>query len=66
MKNLSSFFLEVKQELLKVIWPTQKEFLGAVAVVLITMMIFSIFLGIVNYIFYMGFLKGFQYFVFGR
>ncbi|MBP9764888.1 preprotein translocase subunit SecE [Candidatus Babeliales bacterium] len=66
MKNLSTFLLEVKQELSKVVWPTRTEFIGAVIVVLITMVIFSIFLGLINYVFYVGSLKGFQYFVFGR
>jgi len=66
MKNLGVFFIDVKQELSKVVWPSRAEFLGAVVVVLITMMFFAVFLGLVNYVFYMGSLKGFQYLVFGR
>lgn len=66
MKNLGVFFLEVKYELSKVIWPSRSEFLGAVIVVLITMVAFSIFLGFVNSVFYMASLKGFQSLVFGR
>lgn len=66
MKNLGAFFVDVKQELSKVVWPSRVEFLGAVVVVLITMIAFAIFLGLVNYVFYMGSLKGFQYLVFGR
>lgn len=60
------FFFEVKHELSKVVWPSRAEFLGAVIVVLITMVAFAMFLGLVNYVFYMGSLKGFQYLVFGR
>lgn len=66
MKNLSAFFGEVKSELSKVVWPARGEFLGAVIVVLITMVAFAIFLGFVNYIFYTVALKGFQFLVFGR
>lgn len=66
MKNLSVFFFEVKHELSKVVWPSRAEFLGAVIVVLITMVAFAAFLGLINYVFYMGSLKGFQYLVFGR
>ncbi len=66
MKNLSTFFGEVRVELSKVVWPARSEFLGAVVVVLITMVAFAIFLGLVNYIFYTGSLRGFQFLVFGR
>lgn len=66
MKNLSTFFGEVKYELSKVVWPARSEFLGAVIVVLITMVAFAIFLGFVNYIFYMASLRSFQFLVFGH
>ena len=66
MKNLTNFFGEVRVELSKVVWPARSEFLGAVVVVLITMVAFAIFLGIINYIFYAGILRWFQFFVFGR
>ncbi|MCX5924108.1 MAG: preprotein translocase subunit SecE [Candidatus Dependentiae bacterium] len=66
MKNLRTFLGEVRVELSKVVWPTRSEFLGAVIVVLITMVAFAIFLGLVNYIFYTGSLRGFQFLVFGR
>ena len=61
MKNLGTFFLEVKHELSKVIWPARSEFLGAVIVVLRTMVAFAIFLGLVNYVFYEAFVKGSQF-----
>lgn len=66
MKNLGTFFWEVKYELSKVVWPPRSEFLGAVVVVLITMLAFGIFLGCVNHVFHMAFLKGFQSLVFGH
>lgn len=66
MKNLSTFFGEVRVELSKVVWPSRSEFLGAVVVVLITMVAFAIFLGLINYVFYAGILKIVQFLVFGR
>jgi len=66
MKNLSTFFGEVRVELSKVVWPSRSEFLGAVVVVLITMVAFAIFLGLINYIFYTGSARVFQFLMFGR
>jgi preprotein translocase subunit SecE len=48
MKNISEFFHEVKVELSKVEWPTTNEFIGAVVVVLIVVLAFSIFLGLID------------------
>ncbi len=66
MKNLGAFFNEVRYELLKVVWPSRAEFIGSVIVVIMTIIAFSVFLGIVNYLFYTGALKGFQYLVLSR
>ena len=66
MKNLSTFFLEVKQELSKAVRPSWTEFFGAIVVVLLTMVFFAMFLGIVNFVFYKVSLKSFEYLVFGR
>ena len=66
MKNLGAFFNEVRYELSKVVWPSRTEFIGSVIVVVLTIIAFSVFLGIVNYIFYTGALKGFQYLVLSR
>lgn len=66
MKNLGTFLREVKVELSRVVWPRKEEFLGAIVVVIITMVAFAMFLGLVNYIFQTGALKGFAYLVFGR
>ncbi len=66
MKNLGLFFSEVRSEMSKVVWPSRAEFLGSVVVVVITMVAFSVFLGLVNTVFYTGALKGFQYLILGR
>ncbi|MBI2352627.1 preprotein translocase subunit SecE [Candidatus Dependentiae bacterium] len=66
MKNLGLFFKEVKIELSKVIWPKREEFIGAIIVVMIVLVAFTIFFGVVNYILQSTALKGFQFLVFGR
>ena len=66
MKNLGSFLREVKVELLKVVWPKKDEFVGAIIVVLLVLVAFTVFFGIVNYVFQTGALKGFQFLAFGR
>lgn len=66
MKNLVSFLQEVKAELSRVIWPSKEEFFGSVVVVVITMIAFAIFLGLVNNVFQTGALRGFEYLVFSR
>ena len=64
MKNLGSFLREVKIELSKVVWPRKEEFVGAIMVVLIVLVVFTLFFGVVNYIFQTGALKGFQFLAF--
>jgi len=66
MKNLGLFFSEVRSEISKVVWPSRAEFLGSVIVVVITMIAFSIFLGLINWLFYTGTLEGFRYLILGR
>lgn len=66
MKNLVSFLQEVKAELSRVIWPSKEEFFGSVVVVVITMIAFAVFLGLVNNVFQTGALRGFEYLVFSR
>ena len=66
MKNLVSFLQEVKAELSRVIWPSKEEFFGSVVVVVITMIAFAIFLGLVNNVFQTGALRWFEYLVFSR
>ncbi len=49
MKNIGTFFKEVKIELLKIVWPTKEEFIGATIVALIVITAFTLFLSVVNY-----------------
>lgn len=62
MKSLSSFLREVKVELSKVVWPRKEEFVGSVIVVIVTLVIFTVFLGLINYIFQTGANKGLEFF----
>lgn len=66
MKNLGLFLREVRAELSKVVWPKREEFIGAIVVVMIVLVLFTGFFGFVNYIFQTGALKGFQFLAFGR
>ena len=61
MKKLGSFFREVQVELSKVIWPPRNEFIGSIIVVMLVLVAFTIFFGIINYIFQLGALKGFRF-----
>ena len=54
MKNVGTFFKEVKVELSKIVWPTREEFIGATIVALIVILAFTLFLGVVNYVFRIG------------
>jgi preprotein translocase subunit SecE len=66
MKSIGSFFQEVKNELSKIVWPTREAFLGATVVVLFVVLVFTIFLGVLNQIFHTSATKGFYWLVFGR
>ena len=66
MKNLGLFLKEVKVELSKVIWPKREEFIGSIIVVMLVLIAFTIFFGLVNYVFQTGALVGFQFLAFGR
>ena len=48
LKKVKEFFNEVKIEIKKVIFPTREELIGSTWVVIITVLIISIFLGIVD------------------
>jgi len=54
MKNVGTFFKEVKVELSKIIWPTREEFIGATVVALIVILAFTLFLSVINYLFRIG------------
>ena len=47
-KRISEFFQDVKLELKTVVFPTKKEVIGSTWVVIVTVLIASVFLGIVD------------------
>jgi len=46
--RIAEFFKDVKLELKKVVFPTRKEVIGSTWVVIVTVLIASVFLGIVD------------------
>ena len=52
MKNVNYFLSEVKIELSKIIWPKFDELVGSIIIVLLIVTAFSIYLGIIDFIFY--------------
>jgi len=46
--RISEFFQDVKLELKKVVFPTRKEVMGSTWVVIVSVLIASVFLGIVD------------------
>ena len=51
IKKVGTFFQEVRAEMQKVTWSTREELIGSTAVVLVTMLILSTFIGITDFIF---------------
>ena len=47
-KKMSDFFQDVKLELKKVVFPAKKEVIGSTWVVIVSVLIASVFLGIVD------------------
>jgi preprotein translocase SecE subunit len=52
MKNVNNFLGEVRIELSKIIWPKFDELIGSMIIVLLIVTAFSIYLGIIDFIFY--------------
>jgi preprotein translocase subunit SecE len=48
LNKVKEFFREVKTEVKKVVFPTKDELIGSTWVVIITVLIISIFLGIID------------------
>ncbi|MDA8171311.1 MAG: preprotein translocase subunit SecE [Nitrospiraceae bacterium] len=48
MQKLKQFLREVKVELKKVVFPTREELLGSTQVVIISVLIMSVFLGVID------------------
>jgi preprotein translocase subunit SecE len=49
-KRLIKFLREVKLELKKVSWPSRREISGSTGVVIVTVIIVSVYLGILDFI----------------
>ena len=50
IKKISGFFSEVRAEMQKVTWPTREELTGSTAVVLVTMLFLSTFIGLADFV----------------
>lgn len=48
IKKIKEFFKEVKVEIKKVVFPSKDELVGSVWIVIITVIIISLFLGVVD------------------
>lgn len=48
LEKIKEFFREVKVEIKKVVYPTRDELIGSTWVVIITVIVVSLFLGIVD------------------
>jgi preprotein translocase subunit SecE len=48
LNKVKEFFKEVKTEVKKVVFPTKEELIGSTWVVIITVLIISLFLGIID------------------
>jgi len=48
IKKIKEFFKEVKIEIKKVIFPTKDELIGSTWVVIVTVLVISLFLGVVD------------------
>jgi len=48
IRKLKEFFKEVKIEIKKVIFPTKDELIGSTWVVIVTVLVISLFLGVVD------------------
>ncbi len=47
-KKIIDFFREVRQEMKKVAWPTRREISGSTSVVIVSVILISIYLGIID------------------
>jgi preprotein translocase subunit SecE len=48
IEKIKQFFREVKVEVHKVVYPTREELIGSTWVVIVTVMVISMFLGVVD------------------
>ena len=60
--KVKSFYNEVRNEMRKVTWPSIKEVRGTTTVVIITVFIFALYFGIIDFIIQHGVTALFNYF----
>ncbi len=48
IEKIKQFFREVKVEMHKVVYPTREELIGSTWVVIVTVMVISLFLGVID------------------
>jgi len=60
--KIKSFYTDVRTEMRKVTWPNWKEVRGTTTVVIITVFIFALYFGIIDYIIQHGVTVMFNYF----
>jgi len=49
MNNVITFLSEVRTELSKVIWPKYEEWIGSTLIMLVLVLFFSIYLGVIDF-----------------
>ncbi|MDY0091999.1 MAG: preprotein translocase subunit SecE [Candidatus Vecturithrix sp.] len=52
MRRLLQFLKEARLELKKVSWPTRKELVGSTTIVIVVSVLFGVFLGLLDIIFF--------------
>lgn len=52
MESIGQFLSEVRLEFSKIVWPKFDELVGSVLVVLFLVVIFAIYLGFIDFVFY--------------
>ncbi len=50
-KNAMQFLADVNREFSRVVWPTKADLIGATVVVLVLVVFFAIYLGLVDFVF---------------
>ncbi len=48
IKNAIQFLQDVKSEMKKVVWPSYQEFVGSTIIVLLLLVVFMIYLGLID------------------
>ena len=49
MESIGKFLVGVQQEFSRVVWPTMQDLMGAVAVCLLLVVFYSVYLGLIDF-----------------